>query len=135
MLGAGGVGGYFGGRLVAAGADVTFLVRPRRAGQLAADGLVIRSPTGDLKQKVRTVLAADVRPEYDFVMFTCKSYDLEDAIATITPAMGPDTAVIPFLNGIRHMERLDAAFGRERVLGRRGADRRHAHRPGARSCS
>jgi 2-dehydropantoate 2-reductase len=117
FLGAGGVGGYFGGRLAAAGVDVSFLVRPRRAGQLAQNGLVIRSPLGDLTQKVATVLAGDVKPEYDVVMFTCKSYDLEDAIAAIAPAVGPQTAVIPFLNGLRHLERLDAAFGRERVVG------------------
>ncbi len=117
ILGAGGVGGYFGGRLVAAGADVTFLVRPKRAAQLAADGLVIRSPAGDLTQQVKTVLAAEVRPDYDIVMFTCKAYDLDDALASIKPAVGANTAVIPFLNGIRHMERLDAEFGRKRVLG------------------
>jgi len=117
MLGAGGVGGYFGGRMAAAGADVTFLVRPRRAAQLAERGLVIRSPLGDLTQKAKTVLAADVRPEYDFVMFACKSFDLEDAIASVTPAMRPDTALMPFLNGVLHMERLDREFGRQRVLG------------------
>jgi 2-dehydropantoate 2-reductase len=117
VLGAGGIGGYFGGKMVEAGADVTFLVRPKRAAQLAAAGLIIRSPSGDLTQKVKTVLAADVRPDYDMVLFTCKSYDLEDAIASIKPAMGPATAVIPFLNGIKHMERLDKEFGRERVLG------------------
>jgi 2-dehydropantoate 2-reductase len=117
FLGAGGVGGYFGGRLAAAGADVTFLVRPRRAQQLAQNGLVIRSPLGDLTQKVTTVLAAEVKPEYDVVMFTCKSYDLDDAIAAIAPAVGPHTAVVPFLNGLGHLERLDAAFGRERVVG------------------
>jgi 2-dehydropantoate 2-reductase len=117
VLGAGGVGGYFGGRLVEAGADVSFLVRPKRAAQLAADGLVIKGPAGDLKQPVVTVLAADVRPIYDLVMFTCKAYDLDDAITAITPAMGPDTAVLPFLNGIKHLDRLDQAFGRPRVLG------------------
>ena len=117
VLGAGGVGGYFGGRLAAAGVDVSFLVRPRRAGQLAQNGLVIRSPLGDLRQKVATVVAGEVKPGYDVVMFTCKSYDLEDAIAAIAPAVGPHTAVIPFLNGLRHLERLDAAFGRERVVG------------------
>src|SRR5271167_1431545 len=104
MLGAGGVGGYFGGRMAAAGADVTFLVRPKRAALLAATGLVIRSPLGDLTQQVKTVLAAEVKPDYDLVMFACKSYDLEDAIASVAPAMGPDTALLPFLNGVLHME-------------------------------
>jgi 2-dehydropantoate 2-reductase len=74
VLGAGGVGGYFGGRLAQAGADVTFLVRAKRAAQLAANGLVIKAPTGDLEQAVTTVLAADVKPVYDLVLFTCKAY-------------------------------------------------------------
>jgi 2-dehydropantoate 2-reductase len=117
MLGAGGVGGYFGGRMAAAGADVTFLVRPKRAALLAATGLVIRSPLGDLTQQVKTVLAAEVKSDYDLVMVACKSYDLEDAIASVRPAMGPDTALLPFLNGVLHMERLDREFGAERVLG------------------
>src|SRR5579863_1900919 len=100
VLGAGGVGGYFGGRMAQAGADVSFLVRPKRAAQLAATGLVIKSPVGDLTQPVTTVLASDVRPDYDLIMVTCKAYDLEDAMQTISPAMGPDTAVLPFLNGV-----------------------------------
>jgi 2-dehydropantoate 2-reductase len=117
VLGAGGVGGYFGGRLAEAGADISFLVRPKRAAQLAATGLVIKSPVGDVARPVTTVLASDVRPDYDLIMFTCKAYDLEDAMKAISPAMGPDTAVLPFLNGVKHMDRLDQAFGRSRVLG------------------
>src|SRR3984885_14495181 len=95
VLGAGGVGGYFGGRLAEAGADVTFLVRAKRAAQLAANGLVIKSPVGDLKQAVTTVLAEDVKPVYDLVLFTCKAYDLDDAMASIAAAMGGTTAVLP----------------------------------------
>jgi 2-dehydropantoate 2-reductase len=117
VLGAGGVGGYFGGRLAQAGADVSFLVRPKRAAQLAASGLVIKGPAGDLTQRVTTVLAPDVHPEYDLIMVACKAYDLEDAIAAIAPAVRPDTAILPFLNGVKHMDRLDQAFGRVRVLG------------------
>ncbi|HSN21257.1 MAG TPA: 2-dehydropantoate 2-reductase N-terminal domain-containing protein, partial [Usitatibacter sp.] len=83
VLGAGGIGGYFGGRLAQAGADVTFLVRPRRREQLARDGLVIESPLGDARIPVRTVLAGDVRPDYDLVLFTCKAYDLEPAMEAI----------------------------------------------------
>ena len=117
VLGAGGVGGYFGGRLVESGADVHFLVRPKRAQQLAANGLVIKSPVGDAKLRVVTVLAAEVSSDYDIVLFTCKAYDLDDAVAAIKPAMGPATAVLPLLNGMKHMQRLDAEFGRARVLG------------------
>lgn len=119
VLGAGGIGGYFGGRLAEAGVDVTFLVRPGRAAQLARDGLVVRSPSGDIARAVRTVgadgLAADGR--YDAVLLTCKAYDLEAAIGAIAPAVRNGAMVVPMLNGMRHLERLDAAFGQSAVLG------------------
>ena len=117
VLGAGALGGYFGGRLAEAGTDVTFLVRPRRADEIARDGLVIQSPIGDFRGPVRTVLADALGADYDAVLFTCKAYDLDSAIAAIRPAMGPDTRVLPVLNGIRHLDALDAAFGKARVLG------------------
>jgi 2-dehydropantoate 2-reductase len=116
MLGAGGIGGYYGGRLAAAGADVTFLVRPRRAEQIARDGLVIRSPKGDLNVEARTVTSDTVRPGYDVIVVSCKAYDLEDAIASIRPAAA-GAKIIPQLNGIRHLDRLDAEFGAANVLG------------------
>jgi 2-dehydropantoate 2-reductase len=117
VLGAGATGGYFGGRLAEAGVDVTFLVRPRRAEELGKNGLVIQSPSGDFRGPVKTVLAEKLAPDYDLVLFTCKAYDLESAIAAIRPATGPETRVLPVLNGIRHLDTLDAAFGKERVLG------------------
>lgn len=125
VLGAGATGGYFAGRLAQQGADVTFLVRERRAAQLAANGLVVRSPHGDFTVRPRVVQQADVRPEYDLVVLTCKAYDLESGIEAIRPAMGggagaaPDAGahVMPLLNGIAHLERLKAAFGAPRVLG------------------
>ncbi len=117
VLGAGAMGGYFGGRLAEAGADVTFLVRPRRAQELARSGLAIESPAGDFKGPVKTVLAEKLGPDHDVVLFTCKAYDLESAIAAIRPAMGPETRVLPLLNGLRHLDALDAAFGKARVLG------------------
>jgi 2-dehydropantoate 2-reductase len=117
VLGAGATGGYFGGRLVEAGADVTFLVRARRAEDLAKNGLVIESPAGGFKGPVKTVLGERLAAEYDLVLFTCKAYDLDGAIAAIRPAMGPDTRVLPVLNGMRHLDALDAAFGAARVLG------------------
>jgi 2-dehydropantoate 2-reductase len=116
ILGAGGIGGYFGARLVEAGVDTTFLVRPRRQEQLRRDGLVVESPLGAAKVAVKTVLAEDVKADYDFVLFTCKAYDLDSAMDAIAPAMAK-AAVVPMLNGISHLERLDARFGRERVLG------------------
>ncbi|MGV3709565.1 MAG: ketopantoate reductase family protein [Gemmatimonas sp.] len=117
VLGAGAIGGYFGGRLAAAGIDVTFLVRPGRRAQLERDGLVIESSAGNLKLKVKTVEAAELKPEYDMVLFTCKSYDLESAMDSIAPAMQGKCAVVPMLNGMTHFDALDARFGRENVFG------------------
>ena len=117
MVGAGAVGGYFGGRMAAAGADVTFLVRPRRAAQIAADGLVVRSPRGDLALPVRTVGEEAPGGPYDAVVLSCKAFDLDDAIASFAPAGGPGTAVLPLLNGMAHLDALDARFGPGRVLG------------------
>ncbi len=117
VVGAGATGGYFGGRAAEAGADVTFLVRPRRAAQLAADGLVIRSPRGDLARPVRTVQADALDGPYDAVVLSCKAYDLDDAITSFAPAAGPGTAILPLLNGMRHLDVLDARFGAGSVLG------------------
>jgi 2-dehydropantoate 2-reductase len=118
VIGAGATGGYFGGRLSEAGCDVTFLVRPRRAEQLARDGLVIRSPFGDaVLPAPRTVQATDVRETYDLVLLSCKAYDLEGAIEAFASAVGHETVVLPLLNGMRHFEKLDARFGADRVLG------------------
>jgi len=117
VLGAGAVGGYFGGRLAEAGADVTFLVRERRAAQLERDGLAVRSPHGDIRRKVQIAREGSVNPEYDLVLLTCKAYDLDAAITSIRPAVGPATFVLPVLNGLAHLDRLDAEFGASRVLG------------------
>jgi 2-dehydropantoate 2-reductase len=118
VVGAGAIGGYFGGRLVQAGQDVTFLVRPVRANQLAQAGLVIKSPAGDATlHGVQTVQAETLRETYDLILLSCKAYDLADAITSFAPAVGPDTAILPLLNGMRHLDILDQAFGRDRVLG------------------
>ncbi|MFM9915467.1 MAG: ketopantoate reductase family protein [Rhizobacter sp.] len=117
FLGAGGVGGYFGARLIEAGVDVSFLVRPARAVLLAEQGLKIRSPHGDLNLAVRCVTRDTVRPEYDLVLLAPKAYDLDDALESIAPAIGADTFVMPFLNGLGHLDVIDARFGAQRVLG------------------
>lgn len=117
VLGAGGTGGYFGGRLAEAGSDVTFLVREARARALAETGLRIESPLGDATLPVRTVTAAQPGYGYDIVLLSCKAYDLDSAIDVLRPAVGPGTAVLPVLNGIAHMDRLNAAFGTQAVLG------------------
>ncbi|HSJ97645.1 MAG TPA: 2-dehydropantoate 2-reductase, partial [Myxococcota bacterium] len=117
VLGAGGIGGYFGGRLAQAGADVTFLVRPKRRAQLERDGLVVESPLGDIRMPVKTVLAEALGPGYDAVIFTCKAYDLDCAMDAVAPAMDARAALVPQLNGIAHLEALDARFGRPSVMG------------------
>jgi len=117
VLGAGGVGGYYGGRLAEAGADVTFLVRPHRRDQLQRDGLRVTSPLGNLTLPVQTVVAAELKPDYDFVLLTCKAYDLDSSMDAIAPAMGRQCAVVPLLNGLAHLERLDARFGAAQVMG------------------
>jgi len=122
ILGAGGTGGYFGGRLAQAGIDVTFLVRPNRAAQLQRDGLVIRSPLGDAAFPVAHITAealpqlASERP-FDLVVLSCKAYDLDSSIEAIAPAVAANTTVLPILNGLHHYEALDARFGRAAVLG------------------
>jgi 2-dehydropantoate 2-reductase len=117
VLGAGALGGYYGGRLQQGGADVTFLVRAKRGAQLARDGLRIESGHGKFHQPVKTALAADAVSRADVVLLTCKAYDLPGAIEAIRPAVGPKTAVLPLLNGLAHMETLNAAFSSSRVLG------------------
>ncbi len=122
ILGAGAMGGYYGGRLIEAKAcaDVTFLVREGRKKVLAERGLVIESAScGDLTVPVRAITAADLPAEkaFDVVLFTCKAYDLDDAIETIAPAVTDATVVLPVLNGMSHMERLNARFGEPRVWG------------------
>ncbi len=118
VLGAGAIGGYFGGRLLEAGQDVTFLVRARRASELESWGLEIRSPNGDVSiPHPPTVLAEDLRDGFDLILLSCKAYDLESAMDSMAPAMGAQTLILPLLNGMRHLDLLDARFGSEHVLG------------------
>ncbi|MBS0527093.1 MAG: 2-dehydropantoate 2-reductase [Proteobacteria bacterium] len=117
ILGAGAIGGYVGGRLHQSGADVTFLVRPPRQKAIERDGLVIKSPKGDITQKVKTVLTGSAGGPYDIVLLTPKAYDLDSAIEAIAPAVGPTTTIVPLLNGMRHLDVLDAKFGKDRVVG------------------
>jgi 2-dehydropantoate 2-reductase len=118
VVGAGAIGGYFGGRMLQAGQDITFLVRPRRAAELASAGLVIKSPNGDVTlKKPPTVQADKLKTTFDVVLLSCKAFDLEDAMKSFAPAVGPQSAIVPLLNGMLHLDVLDAKFGRERVLG------------------
>jgi 2-dehydropantoate 2-reductase len=118
VVGAGAIGGYFGGRMLQAGRDVTFLVRPKRASELASAGLVIKSPNGDVTLSAPPTVQADRLDEtFDLVLLSCKAFDLEDAIQSFAPAVGPKTAILPLLNGMRHLDVLDRKFGADAVLG------------------
>jgi 2-dehydropantoate 2-reductase len=117
FVGAGATGGYFGGRLAEAGRDVTFLVRPARAATLAERGLRIHSPAGESVIPVSTVTAETIDGPYDLIVLAVKSYALAPAIADLKPAVGPETVIVPLLNGMRHIDALTAAFGAERVYG------------------
>jgi len=123
VVGAGAVGGYFGARLAAAGRDVTFLVREHRAAQLLRIGLVLKSSSGDL-----TIAPADLKlisaqeltaskSTFDLILLATKAYALNAAMEDFAPAIGADTAIIPVLNGMRHLDMLSERFGGEHVLG------------------
>ncbi len=118
VVGAGGIGGYFGGRLAAAGRDVTFLVRPKRAESLLLNGLVIRSPLGDAHVTQPKLVTADrIGGSFDLILLGCKAYDIDDAMASFAPAVGPQTAILPTLNGMAHLDTLERRFGAAAVLG------------------
>jgi 2-dehydropantoate 2-reductase len=118
IVGAGAVGGYFGGRLLQVGRGVTFLVRAGRAAELARDGLVVKSPHGDFTiSQPPTVVAEDLGKSFDVVVLSCKAYDLDGVVEAVAPAVGPETMILPLLNGMKHLDDLDDRFGRVHVLG------------------
>jgi 2-dehydropantoate 2-reductase len=118
MVGAGAIGGYFGGRLLDAGRDVTFLVRQGRAQELERDGLIVRSPLGNIEYpSPPQVMAAMLDTPFDLIVLSCKAYDLETAMESFAPAVGPETLILPLLNGMAHLDRLAERFSPANVLG------------------
>lgn len=117
ILGAGAIGGYFGARLHEAGGNVTFLVRGARTSQLAAHGLRVESPLGNIRIKPKTITVDATHEHFDVIILTCKAYDLGSAVDSISPFAGPDSIILPLLNGIAHLGMLDSRFGRNRMLG------------------
>ena len=117
IVGAGATGGYFGARLAEAGRDVTFLVRPARAAQLRRTGLVITSPHGDLTLQPRLLETGVAAAPFDLVLLALKAYALEAALDDIAAVCGPQTMLVPFLNGMRHLDAMIARFGDRSVLG------------------
>ena len=117
VVGAGAIGGYFGGRLLAAGRDVTFLVRPRHKAQLADTGLVIRSAKGDLDLAPPLLQVGSLYRPFDLILLSCKAFDLSNDMESFAAAVGPATIILPMLNGMAHLQQLEARFGRRAVLG------------------
>ncbi len=117
MAGAGATGGYFGARLAQAGQDVTFLVRERRFQQLQTNGLVLQTPQGTEKLEPQLIQARSLSDHYDLIIITVKSFALEQLMEDIAPAVGPDTLIMPILNGMRHIATLQQRFGDDKVIG------------------
>ena len=118
IVGAGAIGGYFGGRLLEAKRDVTFLVRPRRAEELERDGLIVRSPLGNVDYPDPPyVLSQALDTPYDLILLSCKAYDLDAAMESFAAAVGAETMILPLLNGMAHLDRLAARFNHVNVLG------------------
>lgn len=116
ILGAGAIGGYYGGRIQQGGGDVTFLVRAGRAAQLA-DGLRIESPEGDATLAVKTLQAGEVADPFDVILLANKAYGLDGALAAIAPHVRAGTVILPLLNGYAHMAAIEARFPEATVWG------------------
>jgi len=116
ILGAGGVGGYFGAKLMRAGADVSFVLRDKRRQLVREQGLRIESPQENFTVFPKCLGSAELTPDYDIIMLAPKAYDLDDALTSIAGASGKGV-LLPFLNGMNHIALLDRRFGRERVMG------------------
>lgn len=117
IVGAGAIGGYFGGRLMEKGEDVTFLVREKRKQQLDQDGLIIESIHGNLQLKPKTLLSGEIAGPFDVILVSTKAYQLKDAVGSFRSYVSEDTMVLPLLNGYAHLNELISDFGEERVLG------------------
>ncbi|WP_026693947.1 ketopantoate reductase family protein [Peribacillus kribbensis] len=117
VLGAGGVGGYFGGRLAEQGKQVDFLVRRGRKQQLERSGLSVKSLHGDFVITPSLITADSRVKPYDLILFSTKSYHLAAAIRDLKPFVGRQTLIVPLLNGMSHMDILKREYGEEKVLG------------------
>ncbi len=117
VVGPGSTGGYFGGRLAQAGRDVTFLVRPARAAKLRESGLRIVSPHGDATLRPKVVTRETLAETYDALLLAVKAYQLEAAMEDLAPAVGPESMILPALNGMRHVELLARRFTAHNVVG------------------
>lgn len=117
IVGAGSTGGFFGAKLAKAGRDVTFLVRPQRLSQLEQHGLYIQSPAGDIEIQPQLITSSQIHGPFDIVLVAVKAYTLDSALQDMHGAVGPDTVILPLLNGMRHMDVIAKKYGEDRLLG------------------
>ncbi|MGD6943307.1 ketopantoate reductase family protein [Cytobacillus gottheilii] len=117
VVGAGAIGGYFGGRLAEKGEDVTFLVREKRKEYLYQHGLSIESVNGSMQLAPKMILSGEKADPFDIILLSVKSYHLDQAVVSMRPYVGEHTYILPLLNGIAHLDLLQDAFGKEKVLG------------------
>lgn len=116
IVGAGGIGGFFGAKLLQVGADITFLLREKRQTLIQEQGLLVETPKGSFTVHPKTVLAAQLEPVYDLIILACKAFDLDDSLRSITKASSKGL-ILPFLNGFSHLDTLDRQFSKDRVMG------------------
>lgn len=116
ILGAGGVGGYFGAQLIRAGVDITFLLREKRYLAIKQKGLSIITPEEKFIVYPKIILSKELNPKYDLIILSAKSYDLDSAIYAIEKASSKGI-ILPLLNGMSHLKKLDMLFGADRVIG------------------
>lgn len=117
ILGAGAIGGYLGARLAQAGANVTHLVRPQHVESLRAHGLQVESPLGNVQITPQLVTLGQQLPSCDLVMLACKAYALDKACVAVESVVKKEACILPLLNGVVHLRRLDTMFDRSRVMG------------------
>ncbi|MCU1568444.1 MAG: 2-dehydropantoate 2-reductase [Pseudarthrobacter sp.] len=110
VVGAGATGGAFGTLLQEAGRDVTYLVRPRKQEILSRDGLRFISPTADRTHPVKTTTAPDASGAFDLILITVKATAFEGVVGEIGAFVGPETTIIPILNGMAHVDRLNHLY-------------------------
>ncbi len=118
VVGAGGVGGYFGGRLAKAGLDVTFIARGATLEALRTKGLRVESINGDFTiESVKATDDCETAGQFDAILMTVKSWQIYDAAVRLVPMVGPDTVVIPLENGVDAPDVLATILGAPHVLG------------------
>jgi 2-dehydropantoate 2-reductase len=117
VYGAGGVGGYFGGRLAQAGAEVHFIARGAHLRALREHGLRVRSVKGDFQVPASATDDPAEIGQCDCVLFCVKTFDTDAAAARLGPLIGDGTAVISLQNGVENEEKLARAVGEDHVMG------------------